>query len=152
MKSFENHIDIDAVASIVWALTIDVESWPRTFPTVTTVERLDAGAVRVASRARIKQPGQPRRVWTVIEIDPERKFVWSTRAKGFTMTASHLLVPTSATRTTNILKIDIDGPLASLVAALTGRKLLKTLATENEGFRTAAGRVAAAAAQPETTE
>ena len=74
MRSYEHSIDIDATPAIVWAHTIDVESWPQTFPTVTTVERLDDGPLRVSSRARIKQPGQPHRVWTVTEIEAQHRF------------------------------------------------------------------------------
>ena len=138
MKSYENSIDIDASPAIVWAHTMAVESWPQTFPTVTTVERLDDGALRVGSRARIKQPGQPHRVWTVTEIEAQRRFAWTTRARGFAMTGTHVLTPTTTGGTANHLRIDIDGPLAGLVAALAGRKLRATLAIENEGFRTAA--------------
>ena len=138
MRSYEHSIDIDATPAIVWAHTIDVESWPQTFPTVTTVERLDDGPLRVSSRARIKQPGQPHRVWTVTEIEPEHRFVWTTRARGFAMTGTHVLTPTTTAGTTNHLRIDIDGSLAGLVAALAGRKLRATLAIENAGFRRAA--------------
>ena len=138
MRSYEHRIDIDASPAIVWAQTIDVESWPQMFPTVTSVERLDDGPLRVGSRARIKQPGQPHRVWTVATIEPEHRFVWTTQANGFAMMGAHVLTPTTVGGTVNHLMIDVDGPLARLVAALAGRKLRKTLAIENEGFRTAA--------------
>jgi carbon monoxide dehydrogenase subunit G len=122
----------------VWELTTDVESWPTMFPTVTAVERLDDGPIRVGSQARIKQPGQPARVWTVAQVTAPRTFVWATRARGFALTARHQLATTSADRVTNRLIIEIDGPLAGLIALLGGRKLRRTLSTENEGFRRAA--------------
>ena len=111
MRSYEHRIDIDASPAIVWARTIDVASWPQMFPTVTSVERLDDGPLRVGSRARIKQPGQPHRVWTVTEIEPEHRFVWTTQATGFAMSGKHVLTPTTVGGTVNHLTIDLDGPL-----------------------------------------
>lgn len=146
MKTFEHGIEIDAPVATAWALTIDVERWPSLFPTVTTVERLDTGPMQLGSRARIKQPGQPNRVWTVTEFSPNRRFVWTTSAWGFAMRAEHVLTPTSAGGTSNLLRIVLDGPLAGVVAALGGRQIRKTLATENEGFRVAATAAAGARA------
>jgi len=137
MRTFEHNIDIAASTADVWALTIDVESWPSLFPTVTAVERLDGGPIKVGSRARIKQPGQPARVWTVTEVAAEQRFVWTARAAGFTMTGVHTMTPTADGGTTNKLTLELDGPLAGLIAALAGRKLRQTLATENDGFRRA---------------
>ena len=138
MQSYEDHIDIDASLAVVWALTVDIESWPLMFSTVTHVERVDNAPLVVGSQARIKQPGQPTRTWTVTDLQPERIFAWSTSAKGYTMTATHTLAALSTSRTSNRLRIDLDGPLAGIVDALAGRKLRKILATENIGFQKAA--------------
>jgi carbon monoxide dehydrogenase subunit G len=138
MKRFEDCIDIAATAERVWELTTDVESWPALFPTVTAVQRLDDGPMRVGSQARIKQPGQPMRVWTVTNTAAPRAFTWTARAKGFAMTATHEVTTTSSDRVTNRLILQLEGPLASLIAALAGRKLRRTLTIENEGFRRAA--------------
>jgi len=55
-------------------------------PTVQRVERLDAGPLRVASSARIKQPAQTPAVWTVTRLEPTREFTWETRRLGLRMT------------------------------------------------------------------
>lgn len=138
MRSYEHTMNIEASPTAVWARTVDVESWPSIFPTVTTVSRLDDGPFRINSQARIKQPGQPQRIWTVTELEPDRRFVWTARAKGFAMTATHTVTPTDTKGTTNSLRLDLNGPLAVIIAAFYGRKLREILAIENQGFRAAA--------------
>ena len=49
-------IDVAAPAQLVYEVYTDVERWPEWAASVTSVERLDQGPLRVGSRARIKQP------------------------------------------------------------------------------------------------
>lgn len=133
----EHSIDIAAPIAAVWQLTIDVESWPSITPTITSVEPVDGDPLSVGSRVRLKQPGQPERVWTVTELESEQRFAWSTRAIGTTMTASHELVESSS-GTTNTLTVDIEGPLSSIVGAVLRGPISKAIAAENQGFKTAA--------------
>ena len=132
----QNTIDIDAPVSDVWQVTTDVERLPSITPTMTRVERLDGGPLAVGSQARIKQPGQRARVWTVTVLEPERRFAWSTKVMGATMTATHELAPTER-GTSNTLTIDVDG---ALVGALVKAPARKAIARENEGFRAATER------------
>lgn len=138
MRTHEHSIHIDAPSNIVWALTTDVESWPSMLPSFTAVTRLDDGPLQTGSTARIKQPGQPHRTWTVTALDPGHKLIWTTRATGFGMTATHIVAPSDDGGSNNSLSVDLDGPLSGLIAALSGRKLRKVLVAENEGFRAAA--------------
>jgi uncharacterized membrane protein len=133
----ENSIEIAAPLSRVWDLTIDVESWPEHTPTVTSVELLDDGPLTVGSTARIKQPAQRAKRWTVTAFEPQRRFAWATRTLGATMTGSHLLAE-SPSGTTNTLVIDIEGPLARVLTALAGPSIRKALSAENQGFKAAA--------------
>jgi uncharacterized membrane protein len=128
---------IDASVEQVWALTIDVESWPTTTPTMTSVERLDDGPLRVGSTARIKQPGQRSRVWTVTALEPERLFVWETKVFGTRMAGSHRLERV-ADGCRNILAVELSGGPAKLLEAMLKGQLRKAITTENEGFRVAA--------------
>jgi len=134
---FENTIEIDAPADRVWALTTDVESWPAITPTITKVERLDDGPFRAASTARVKQPGQRAKVWTVTAFDPDHSFTWEARLLGTQMTASHTVTPTGA-GASNTLVLDVTGPGSGLVGRLVGRQISKALATENASFKRAA--------------
>ena len=133
----EHTIEIDAPVKRVWELTLDVESWPQLSPTFTSVERLDAGSIAVGSQARIKQPGQRVKVWTVTKLDPEKTFAWSTKSLGMTMTGIHSLESADGT-TVNTLAVEIEGSLAGVVGSLLRQPLLSAISKENEGFKQAA--------------
>jgi uncharacterized membrane protein len=134
---FEDTVVIDAPVDTVWDMTIDVASWPSITPTITRLQRLDDGPMRVGSRARIKQPGQAEAVWTVTRIEDGREFTWQTRRLGLTMTGSHRLEPVGAA-TRNTLTLDVEGPGAGLFGRLFGRTMRNAIATENASFRAAA--------------
>ena len=142
MKSITHSLQIDAPAERLWQLTIDVERWPSLFPTITSVARNDGGPMRVGASARIKQPGQPLRVWTVTECQAPRRFVWETRGVGFSMRAIHAITPIDGTHATNALTIELAGPLGPVVGLIAGRQIQRVLEVENEGFRSAAQAVA----------
>jgi hypothetical protein len=135
----EHHIDIQASPSIVFALNIDIERWPTLTPTVTSVDRLDEGPLRVGSQARIKQPGQRSTVWTVAALEPDHRFAWGAKAMGMRMVATHLVEPI-AVGARNSLSLDITGFGVRLMGPLLRHKLQSILATENEGFRQEAER------------
>ncbi|MDJ0925442.1 MAG: SRPBCC family protein [Acidimicrobiia bacterium] len=133
----EHEIEIEAPVATVWALTLDVESWPQMSPTMDSVERLDEGPIAVGSQARIKQPGQGVKVWTVTQLDHEKTFAWSTRSLGMTMTGIHRLRSVDQT-TVNTLVVDIAGGPAPVVGRLLRRPILEAITAENEGFKKAA--------------
>ena len=133
----ENEILIHAGVDRVWALTIDVERWPELTPTMTEVTRLDDGPFGVGSQARVKQPGQRATVWTVTAFVPGEEFVWSTKVGPITMTGGHHLTDVDGD-CRNRLTLELTGFGSGLVERLVGRRILDSITTENEGFRTAA--------------
>lgn len=133
----EHRIEIEAPVERVWELTLDVESWPQLTPTITSVERLDAGPMGLGSQARIKQPAQGTRVWTVTEFEPGRRFAWATRLLGHRMTGRHDLMPRGSGMT-NTLTVDIEGPFAPVIGRIAGGQIRKAIRLENEGFKRAA--------------
>lgn len=133
----EHVLPIAARVERVWALTIDVESWPRFTSTMTSIERLDDGPLRPGSTVRIKQPAQRERIWTVAEIEPNRRFTWTTRAMGVSMTAGHQLTDSDGV-TTNTVSVTLGGSLSRIVGIVLARPMRRSLAAENEGFRAAA--------------
>ena len=132
-----NTVQIEAPVECVWELTVDLAAWPEITPTMTSVERLDAGSLKVGSRALVKQPGQRPRVWTVTRLVPGEIFAWSAPFLGTTMTATHQLAPT-ASGTRNTLTVDIVGRCAPIVGGLLRRPVRRAITTENEGFKNAA--------------
>jgi hypothetical protein len=131
---FEDTIIINASVERVWAHTIDIESCPATTPTISSIERLDRGPLRPGSTAKVKQPGQRAKVWTVTEVEPERRFVWRARLLGTEMIATHTLVPVAA-GTANTLRIDIVGRGSGVVGRVIGGQIRKSLAKENAGLK-----------------
>ena len=128
---------IEAPVPDVWALTVDVEAWPAMTPTITSVQRLDTGPLRVGSTARIKQPGQSARIWTVTTLEPNEAFAWETKVFGMRMIGGHRLEQVGE-GCRNVLSVGMSGALSGIVEGLLERQLRKTIATENEGFRRAA--------------
>jgi len=133
----EHSIEIAAPVERVWDLTMDVESWPNLTPTITQIKRLEQGPLAIGASARIKQPAQRERTWTVTALEPKKRFSWSTKAMGMKMTGGHYLAPTTG-GTSNTLTLDVEGGLAPVLGPLMRRTLLKSITTENEGFKRAA--------------
>lgn len=124
---------IDAPVDVVWRLSTDVEAWPGIMPTVTSVERLEEGPLRLGARARIKQPGQRAAVWEVTRFDPGHEFAWESRRRGVTLTGVHRVVA-EGDGCRNALTITMTGPLAPLLGLLTGPLMRRVLRTENRCF------------------
>ncbi len=135
----EHTTHIAAPVARVWDLTLDVERWPDTSPTMTSIERLDDGPLRPGSTARVRQPGQRARVWTVETVDPQRCFAWATRAFGCRLVGTHTMEPADD-GTTSTLAIDLEGAAAGLVGRLLAPAVRTSLAKENAGFASAASR------------
>lgn len=133
----EHTIDIAASPERVWKLTLDVESWPQYTPTMDSVERLDNEPLSIGSKAKIKQPGQRSKVWTVSQLDDTASFAWQTQALGMTMTGGHHLSP-SGDGTSQTLVVELSGPLAPVLGPLLRRPILGAITKENEGFKSAA--------------
>lgn len=130
-----NEVTIEAPVDVVWQLTVDVDGWPRYTSTMRSVQRLDDGPLRVGSTARVRQPGQPAGVWTVVRLDAGREFSWRTTRPGLRMTGTHRVLPDGDT-CRNVLELEANGPLAPLIGLVAPF----ALRTENAGFRAEAQR------------
>lgn len=130
----EHTIDIAAPIELVWDLTLNVEEWPDHTPSMDSVELLDDAPLAVGSQARIKQPSQPMRVWTVTALEPRKHFAWSTKMMGTRMTGGHHLSERDG-ETVSTLAIDVEGALAPLIGLLVRGPIRKAIRRENEGFK-----------------
>lgn len=134
---FEATIDIAAPADHVFGVYTDVEHWPEWTQSVTSVERLDDGPLRVGSRARIKQPRLPAAVWEVTDVVPDRSFTWVARGPGIVTTGSHVITPISGEgRVTVAASLEQGGPLGPLLGRLTTRLTNEYLDAEVRGLKT----------------
>lgn len=132
---FEAAIDVEAPARTVFDVYADVERWPSWTSSVTSVELLDRGPLRVGSRARIRQPKLPETIWQVTVLDPGREFSWQARGPGVLTTGTHRVTPITddTSRVTAIL--DQQGPLGPVVGLVYGRLTKRYLHTEVEGIK-----------------
>ena len=137
----EHQAEITAPPEAVWRLTTDIERWPDLLDAMTSLRRLDEGPLRVGSSARIKQPGQPERTWTVTELAAPNRFVWETHGLGMRMVATHDIAAT-ASGCRNTLGIELSGPVGSVMGRLVGKRIGETIAAESTVFTAEAERAA----------
>ena len=87
----DKSVDARADLASCWAVLTDVRSWPRWTASMTSVELLDGGPLRLGSRARIKQPGIQPLVWEVTEFRDREGFSWTNRSPGVRTVGRHLI-------------------------------------------------------------
>jgi hypothetical protein len=80
----------------VWDVIMDVERWHEWTASITSIERLEAAALQVASRVRIRQPKLPATVWTVSALEPGRRLEWQASGPGSRTVAWHAVEPDGA--------------------------------------------------------
>jgi carbon monoxide dehydrogenase subunit G len=121
LTGFANTIDIAAPPDQVWSVLIDVERWPEWTPSMTSIERFDAGPFVVGSRVHIQQPKLLPATWTITELAPGKSFTWVTGRPGLHVIARHRIEPTyQASRVT--FSVEFEGLLLKLVGR-TFRKI-----------------------------
>jgi hypothetical protein len=136
----ETTVTIDAAPEAVWPILVDVESWPSLTESMTSVERLDAGPLRVGSKVRITQPKLPPATWKVTEIVEYERFVWTARGPGFRSTAYHEITAVVGGKTQLRLAVEQAGPLAALVGRLGKDLTDRYIALESAGIKRRAER------------
>lgn len=137
---YKNSLLIDAPASTVWDLTVDIARWPAFVPTMRRVEPLDPAPLEVGDRARVKQPMQPARVWTVTALEPGRRFTWQSRRGSMTWTAEHEITEVDDGRCRNTLRFEATGRGTGLFALLLGAAVRRAIDIENDSYRKEAER------------
>jgi uncharacterized membrane protein len=130
----EETIEIDAPASVVWSVTVDVENWPAWTPTVSSAKKEDDAQFQLGSVVSIKQPQLPETAWTVTDWTEGERFTWETRVRGITMVATHEIHPLDK-RTRNVLRLVLKGFVARLLGPLIQAKTRAALQQENAGLK-----------------
>ena len=133
----DTSVDATADLASAWSALTDVADWPRWTESMTKVERLDDGPLRVGSRARVEQPGMRPMIWEVTELRPEREFAWAARVPGVRIVGRHLLAANADGTTRITLELAVDGPLAGVINALTGKRSRRYLGLEANGLKAA---------------
>ncbi len=128
-------IEIEAPAASVWDVYVDVERWSEWTASITRIVALDGPGIEVGRRFEIKQPGMPKLVWQVTEVEPGSSWIWRQRSVGATTFASHEVIAQGSDRTLVRQEIDQRGPLGVLVGALMRRRTRRFLDLEARGLK-----------------
>ena len=132
---FEASTDVSAPAQVVFDTYADVEHWPSWTSSVTSVEKIDPGPLKVGLRVRIRQPKLPVTVWQVTELVPGQEFSWQARARGVVTTGTHRVVPNAGGGGRVEAVLEQAGPLGALVGLITWRLTKRYLRTEVDGIK-----------------
>lgn len=127
-------IDIEADPEKVWSVTEDVERWPDWSPTFDSIRRLDDDPFDLGCSVRVRQPGLPEAIWTVTQLERGRRFAWETKVRGMRMIGTHIMEPIEG-GTRSILRLEIRGFTALLIAPLLRPAAARSLARENAGLK-----------------
>jgi carbon monoxide dehydrogenase subunit G len=130
----ENVIHIDATPEVVWAATEDIGRWHEWSPFVDSITRRDDGPFGVGSQASIKQQGLPEAIWRVTAFDRRHRFTWESRVRGIDMVATHEVHP-DGDGTRSVLRIEMSGLAATLLAPLLHLLVTRSLKLENRGLK-----------------
>jgi uncharacterized membrane protein len=125
---------IQAPVEFVWNVTVDVESWPRWTPTVTSVKIISKGEFGLGSRALLKQPMQAEAEWIVTKFQPLRLFEWVSRRSGIYLTARHEILQTEK-GTISKLTLFAEGFLIRLLWPVLKNRIAQSIKTENLGLK-----------------
>jgi uncharacterized membrane protein len=131
----DSSVEIDAPASIVWDVFIDVERWPEWTASMQRIVPLDGSGIAVGKRFEIKQPRLPKLVWEVTAVDPGVSWTWRARSIGATTFASHEVVSHGRDLTVVRQRIEQRGPLGVVVGALMRRLTKRHLQLEAQGLK-----------------
>jgi carbon monoxide dehydrogenase subunit G len=131
----EQSVSVNAPREVVWAVLVDVETWPQLTDSVTSLNRLETGPLRVGSRASIKQPRLPTSVWTVTELVDQERFTWDTTGPGWRTHAVHDVIPAGPGSCTLHLLLEITGPVGEVMGRLTAGTARRYVGMEAEGIK-----------------
>jgi uncharacterized membrane protein len=133
---FQATLDVAATAQHVFDVWSDVEHWPDWTRSVTSVQRLDEGPLRVGSRATVRQPRLPTAVWEVTELVPGETFTWVARGLGIVTTGRHSVAPTDGAGIVTVTAtLEQEGPLGAVVGLLTRGLTERYLQMEAQGLK-----------------
>ena len=131
----ESTVEIEAPASLVWDVFVDVERWPDWTTSVERIVPLDGPGIEIGNRFEIKQPRVPKLVWEVTEVEPGTSWTWRQRSPGGTTFASHNVIASETGTTPVRQRIDQRGPVGVTLGLLTRRLTRRYLDLEARGLK-----------------
>ena len=135
MLRFEETLHIDATPGRVWDVWSNVEGWPGWTKSMATVEVLGDGTMGLGAKAKVKQPGVPKAIWTVTEWYVGRSFAWRYDAPGNHVVATHAVQPRDGGGSVVTMTIETSGVFPALMRPWLARFTRKNLAMEADGLK-----------------
>ena len=131
---FEKTVSVQAPVEVLWRVVEDVESWPKLTESMTSVERLDGGPLRVGMRVKVHQPKLPPATWKVTELVENERFVWKARGLGFSTQGFHEVAP-DGEGSTLTLAIEQSGLMSGMVGRMWKDLTERYIALEAAGIK-----------------
>lgn len=129
-------LSVAAPPEVVWRTIAELERWPEWTPTVTAIDASNADGLRVGDTAKVVQPGQRDRLWTVTEVTEGESFVWeATDPGGLRLRAGHAAKATANDSTVVELYFSVTGPMAWLAGMFAGRTIRRAVETEARSLK-----------------
>lgn len=120
MMVFVREFEVNAPPDRVWSVMRDVERWHEWTASVTRIEVVGGGPLRVGSRAWVRQPKFPPALWVATEVDDGgRSFTWVNRAPGLLLVTATHSVAASGSGCRARLSLGYEGLLGPLLARMT---------------------------------
>jgi carbon monoxide dehydrogenase subunit G len=134
MKDFSVSVQVDAPPERVWAVMSDIARWHEWTPTITSVQRLNAGPFGIGARARVRQPRLPPADGVVTAMQEGSGFDWESRAPGIRVRAHHGVEP-SASGSRVTLSIQYSGVVGNILGRLIAGINRRYIALEADGLK-----------------
>ncbi len=130
----ETEIDIDAPASVAWAVLTNIPQWPTWTDSVDSVESANVTPLRPGASAALSLRGGPTTEWVVTEVNAGESFTWEAKMLGVTSTAGHVVESRPGGCRVR-LSVQHSGPGAMLLRPFLRRVTLRNLALEAAGLK-----------------
>jgi hypothetical protein len=130
---FIRTFEVRAAPARVLAVMMEIERWHEWTASVTSIRQLDPGALRIGTRALIRQPKFPPALWKITAVEPGRGFTWVSTGPGIHVTAHHF-VEAAPVGTRVTLSLRYEGWLGKLLARMTRGITERYLDMEAEGL------------------
>lgn len=125
---------IDARPADIFNVLMDFGQWNQWTASITKMSILNNDPPKAGARIKILQPKLPPAVWTITEILPARSLTWEKRSFGLLMLSEHL-IETSNNKTSVIIRMTYQGPLAGLFYMLTHALTDRYMTMEINGLK-----------------
>ena len=125
---------INALPGDIFNVLMDFGQWNQWTASITGMSLLNNDRPGTGARIKVLQPKLPPAIWTITESLPDRSLTWEKRSFGLVMLSEHLIV-TGNNKTSVIIRMTYQGPLAGLFYMLTHSLTDRYMTMEINGLK-----------------